>query len=88
MDGVHLESIRITSLDSNRILFEGDGSVDVRLQYGSDADVARDDGAVSYDSYPLECKFEADTERPLEITITPGSLHIDTDSFYDDGEES
>jgi hypothetical protein len=88
VDGVHLESISITSLDSNRILFEGDGSVDVRLQYGSDADVARDDGAISYDSYPLECKFEADTERPLEITITPGSLHIDTDSFYDDGEES
>jgi hypothetical protein len=88
VDGVHLESISITSLDLNRILFEGDGSVDVRLQYGSDADVARDDGAISYDSYPLECKFEADTERPLEITITPGSLHIDTDSFYDDGEES
>jgi hypothetical protein len=50
VDGVHLESLTITSLDSNRILFEGDGSLDVRLQYGSDADVARDDGAVSYAS--------------------------------------
>ncbi len=87
VEGVHLESLTITSLDSNRILFEGDGSVDVRLQYGSDADVTRDDGAVLYDSYPLDCKFEADTERPLEITIMSGSLHIDTDSFYDDGEE-
>jgi hypothetical protein len=81
VEGVHLESLTITSLDSQRILFEGDGSVDVRLQYGSDADVARDEGAVSYDSYPLDCKFEADTERPLEITIMSGSLHIDTDSF-------
>jgi hypothetical protein len=88
VDGVHLESLTITSLDSNRILFKGDGSVDVRLQYGSNADVARDDGAVLHDSYPLDCKFEADTERPLEITITPGSLLINTDSFYDDGEES
>jgi hypothetical protein len=47
VQGVHLEGLTITSLDSKRILFEGDGSVDVRLQYGSDADVARDDGAVS-----------------------------------------
>lgn len=87
VEGVHLENLTITSLDSNRILFEGNGSVDVRLQYGSDADVARDDGTVSHDSYPLDCKFEADTVRPLEISITLDSLHIDTDSFYDDGEE-
>lgn len=87
VEGVHLENLTITSLGSDRILFEGDGSVDVRLQYGSDADVARDDGAVSYDSYPLDCKFEADTERPLEISIISGSLRIDTDSFYDDGHE-
>jgi len=87
VEGVHLESLTITSLDSDRILFEGDGSVDVRLQYGSDSDVARDDGAVMHDSYPLDCRFEADTERPLEISIVPGSLRIDTDSFYEDGED-
>jgi hypothetical protein len=85
--GVHLDSLTITSLDSDHILFEGDGSVHVRLQYGSDSDVARDDGAVMYDSYPLDCNFEADTERPLEISIVPGSLRIDTDSFYDNGKD-
>jgi hypothetical protein len=51
VEGVHLESLTIASLDSQQILFEGDGSVDVRLQYGSDADVERDDGAVSYDKW-------------------------------------
>jgi hypothetical protein len=86
VEGVHLESLTIISLDPKRILFESDGSVYVRLQYGSDADMRRDDGAVSYDSYPLDCKFEADTERPLEISIVSGSLRINTDSFYDDGE--
>jgi hypothetical protein len=87
VEGFHLESLTIISLDSKRIHFESDGSVDVRLQYGSNADVARDDGAVSYDSYPLDCKFEADTERPLDISIVSGSLRINTDSFYDDGED-
>jgi hypothetical protein len=87
VDGVHLDSLTITSLDSDHILFEGDGSVHVRLQYGSDSDVAKDDGAVMYDSYPLDCNFEADTERPLEISIVPGSLRIDTDSFYDNGKD-
>lgn len=87
VEGVHLDSLTITSLDSDRILFEGDGSVDVRLQYGSNADVARDDGAVMYDSYPLDCNFGADTEHPLEISIVSGSLRIDTDSFYGGGED-
>jgi hypothetical protein len=61
----------------------GHGNVDVRLQYGSDSDVRRGDGAVSSDSYPLTCDFEADTCTPLDISVVPRTLVVDTISFYE-----
>lgn len=87
VERVQLERLLIVSLDPQRIVYQGSGSVDVRLQYGSDSDVARDDGAVMHDNYPLECGFEAYTSDPLSISIVPGTLKIDTFSFYDDGED-
>jgi hypothetical protein len=87
VEDVQLGHLVIVSLDPHRILYQGSGSVDVRLQYGSDSDLARDDGAVMHDNYPLECGFEADTSEPLSISIVPRTLKIDTFSFYDDGED-
>jgi len=87
VEGVQLEELTIVSLDADQIVYEGSGSVDVRLQYGSDSDVARDDGAVMHDSYPLDCRFEAETSDPLAVSVVPGTLKVDTSSFYDDGTE-
>jgi hypothetical protein len=81
--GVDLYGLKIVSMDSQKIKFSGHGNVDVRLQYGSDSDVRRDDGAVSRDSYPLTCDFEADTCTPLDISVVPGTLVVDTISFYE-----
>jgi Predicted pPIWI-associating nuclease len=84
---VHIEHLAIVSLTPDQIVYQGEGSVDVRLQYGSDSDAARDDGAVTHDNYPLDCQFEAVTSDPLAISIVPGTLKIDTFNFYDDGED-
>jgi len=81
--GVHLYGFKIISMDSKKIKYSGHGNVDVRLQYGSDSDVRRDDGHVSSDSFPLMCEFEADTCAPLDISVVPGTLVIETISFYE-----
>lgn len=81
VEGVQLENLAIVSLDLNRIVYHGRGNVRVRLQYGSNSDVARDDGLVTYDSYPLNCQFEADTSKPLAVILV--SLTVDTSSFYE-----
>lgn len=83
VEGVDLYELKIVSMDANKIKFAGHGNVDVRLQYGSDSDVGRGDGVVSSDSFPLKCQFEADTCSPLEISVVPGSLNVDTISFYE-----
>ncbi len=87
INGVDIEQLEIVSLDPHTIKYRGSGSVDCRLQYGSDSDVKRDDGAVMYDSYPLTCGFEADTSAPLEISIVPRTLDVDTSRFYENGDE-
>ncbi len=74
-------------MDAQTIRYSGRGNVDARLQYGSDSDVERDDGVVSSDSYPLTCEFSADTCSPLEISVVPGTLIVDTDSFYESGDD-
>ncbi len=81
--GVDLCDLSIIFMDSNQIRYSGHGNVDVRLQYGSDSDVDRDDGVVSSGSYPLTCEFEADIRTPLAISVVPGALKVDTDSFYE-----
>jgi hypothetical protein len=81
--GVDLYGFNIVSMDSKKIRYSGHGNVDVRLQYGSDSDVKRDDGHVSSDSYPLTCEFEADTCAPLDISVVPGTLVIETSTFYE-----
>jgi hypothetical protein len=83
VEGVDLYGLKITSMDSEQVRYAGHGNVDARLQYGSDSDVDRDDGVVSSDSYPLTCEFVADTCSPLEISVVPGTLKVDTDSFYE-----
>jgi hypothetical protein len=85
--GVDLYDLTITFMDSDHIRYSGHGNVDVRLQYGSDSDVDRDDGVISSDSYPLTCEFEAETCTPLDISIVPGALKVDTDSFYEPQDE-
>jgi len=70
-------------MDAEHVRYAGHGNVDTRLQYGSDSDVRRDDGAVSSGSYPLTCEFVVDTYSPLEISVVASSLTVDTVSFYD-----
>jgi hypothetical protein len=88
VETVDLYDLKIATMDSDYIRYEGHGNVDARLQYGSDSDVDRDDGHVSFDSYPLTCEFVADTCSPLDISVVPGMLKVDTDAFYEPLDEA
>jgi hypothetical protein len=83
IEDIYLNDFEILSIDPHSIGYEGNGSVHVRLQYGSDSDLANDDGVESSDSYPFKCSFLAETSKPLKISIVPGSLQLDVSSFYE-----
>src|SRR5579863_6300217 len=49
------------------LVFDAEGYVDCKLQYGSDGDVERGDGARHDHSHPLKCKLVADVTSPLKF---------------------
>ncbi|WP_449393034.1 pPIWI-associating nuclease domain-containing protein [Eoetvoesiella caeni] len=68
------------------------GSVGVELQWGSNSDVRRGEGAVIRNSYPLTCKFISKVTSPEGLDVIEDSLCVDTSSwwkdYYDEGEPS
>ena len=68
-----------TTISADEVSVAGEGSVGVRLQYGSDGDVDRDDGLVDHDAFPFS--FAVVLGRDLKL-MRVDRLVIDTASFY------
>lgn len=92
IDEINVHQIEVLSMDHAEIQFTAHGSVGVQLQFGSNSDVRRGDGAVIRDSYPLTCKFISQVDSPEELELVEDSLCVDTSSwwngYYDEGELS
>jgi len=92
VDEVDVHQIEVTSLDHAEIQFTAYGSVGVELQWGSNSDVRKGEGAVIRDSYPLTCKFISKVDSPEELELVENSLCVDTSSwwndYYDEGESA
>ncbi|MBK1616594.1 hypothetical protein CKO44_24440 [Rubrivivax gelatinosus] len=90
IEDVDVHEIEVTSMDHAEIQFTAYGSVGVQLQWGSNSDVRKGEGALFRDSYPLACKFISRVESPEELQIVEDSLCVDTsswwDGYYDEGE--
>lgn len=85
IEEVNLDEIKIVEIDSNEITFDIQGTISVELQYGSDRDLKRDNGAVFSDSYPFSILKKVNVRAPVEILIEKNEIRVDTSSFYDDG---
>ena len=70
------------TFDEEWIEFSGTGSVDCDLQWGSDGDVKRGDGAESSASFPFKFSGKAPISDPSQIEIKRESISVDTSSFY------
>ena len=81
---VNVEHVKIDIIDAKKVKISISGSVDCHLQYGSDSDNEKGDGAQSIDNFPFTCKYEADADSPSELSLVHGSLVIDNSSFYED----
>lgn len=82
---VSIEEVGAVEIESVDIAFSGTtvsgcGTVYINMQYGSDGDFRRGDGARLSDSYPFS--FEVVLDQGLEIEKVV-SLEADTSSFYE-----
>jgi len=77
-------SYSITEIDSSNIFIDANGSLSIRLQYGSDGDFARGDGAEIYTSFPFECSLQIIINKVFSKSeYKTLSFKVDTDDWYE-----
>lgn len=81
IDGIEL-------MDELHIVVKGKGNIEVELQIGSNGDLRRGDGGVSYITLPLEFTLFLITENPTgkpeaeKYVLDDAHYRIDTSSYY------
>ena len=84
VEGYNINDIDVDDVDLNNVTCKVSGSVEVRLQYGSDGDQRRGDGLVMYNEFPFQSTISAKIDEQLgEFKIDTDSFEVDTDSFYE-----
>lgn len=82
IDEIYLEDIKIVSIDAHTIHFEVRGTVSVQLQWGSNSDVRRGDGALMDNNFPFWVTMWSPVENVTAFEDTDYS--VDTSSWWGD----
>ncbi len=83
IDEVYADKIEIFEINHEFIMFRVNGSIGCELQWGSNSDLRRGDGAVLTQSYPFTCKLISPVYEPEAIETIEDSLGVDTSSWTD-----
>ena len=75
-----IDSIIVDDITSQEVVLKVLGSVDVRLQYGSDGDQKRGDGYVTNMDIPYEASVSADIKASLKKFHLNGNIQFDFDT--------
>lgn len=81
IDEVYTDKVEIYSIDHESIMFHVNGSIGCELQWGSNSDLRRGDGAVLPQSFPFSCELFSPVHEPDAVEIVEGSLGVDTRSW-------
>lgn len=80
---VYTDKVEIYEINNKFIMFRANGSIACELQWGSNSDLKRGDGAVLPQSYPFACELISPVYEPEAIECIEGSLGVDTSSWAD-----
>jgi hypothetical protein len=78
LDEVYVGSISVHEIGSFTITYRVTGSVAVILQFGSNSDVKRGDGAEVEQSFPFQCDIEVLLEDPWNLVAAESKVSVDT----------
>lgn len=83
IDEVNTDTIAITEIDHKEIKFKAEGYIGCELQWGSNSDIRRGDGAVLPQSFPYQCELTSPVDSPDEVEVREDSFGVDTSSWTD-----
>lgn len=81
IDEIWIDEVEIVRIDAHAIHFKVSGSVSVQLQWGSNSDVSRGDGALMDNSFPFQVTMWSPVENVTAFEDT--DYLVDTNSWWD-----
>lgn len=82
IEEIYTESTEIVEITSTSVRYRTSGTISVNLQWGSNSDVRRGDGAEFKKSFPFSCDFIVPTEDPQNLSLAEVDSGVDTDAWW------
>jgi hypothetical protein len=83
IEEVDTNEIVITCINSHVIIFKAQGTIYCELQWGSNSDLHRGDGAIIEESFPFECELWSSVDDPQSVQVDEASICVDTSSWFE-----
>ena len=81
IEEIYTDKVYISEIDTNFVYFMAEGSIGCELQWGSNSDLRRGDGATVEESFPFHCKLWSPVDEPTNISTDENALCVDTTSW-------
>lgn len=83
IDEVYTHEVDIFEINHESIMFRAHGSIGCELQWGSNSDLRRGDGAVLRQDFPFTCELSSPVSDPEAVETIDDSVGVDTSSWTD-----
>ena len=83
VDELYVDTIVVSAIGADKITYKVTGSVEVTLQWGSNSDVRRGDGAESAQSFPFNCEFQLPLDDPWGLDEAELTYGVDVSRWHD-----
>jgi len=83
VEEVYTSGVEVVRISSSRIDLAAKGTISVELQWGSNSDLRRGDGALLPISFPFNCNLSSPVDDPEEIDSDDDTFVVDTSSWRD-----
>ncbi len=82
-EDLEVESVEVSAIGADKITYEARGSVEIALQWGSNSDVRRDDGAESSQYFPFYCEFQVPLDDPWDLGRAKITCGVDVSRWHE-----
>lgn len=82
IEEVLAEEVLVKSIDSTYLTLTVYGTISAELQYGSDGDMDRGDGAIFNHGFPFSCILKSSVETPDNFLNEHTDLQVNNDDWY------
>ncbi len=83
VDELYVDDVAVSAIGADKITYRVTGSVEVTLQWGSNSDVERGDGAESAQSFPFDCEFQVPLDDPWDLKHAKLSYGVDVSKWHE-----